>query len=125
MLNRFVRADRSPVCLPIRLVSSYVLCILLLAWAGCGGGGNNGSATLFSLGGTLSGLAGTGLILQNNGADNSPVTANGAFALTSPIAKNSSYVQRQRMDVDRRVKRHLPTGRLRGSWNARRSRRER
>jgi len=72
-------------------VNSSVLCILLLAWAGCGGGGNNESATLFSLGGTVSGLAGSGLILQNNGANNSPVTANGAFALTSPIAKNSSY----------------------------------
>jgi hypothetical protein len=57
---------------------------------GCGGNGNGG-ATVFSIGGNVSGLAGTGLQLQNNGTNTTPVTANGAFALYAPIAKNSSY----------------------------------
>ena len=64
---------------------------LATTFLGCGGGGGNSSATLYSIGGTVSGLAGTGLVLQNNGGNNSPVNANGTFALNAPIAKNSSY----------------------------------
>jgi hypothetical protein len=67
------------------------LCIISLTLFACGGGAGNNSATLLSLGGTVSGLAGTGLVLQNNGANNSPVTANGPFALSNPVARNSSY----------------------------------
>lgn len=65
--------------------------LAILTIAGCGGGGGGGSATLYSIGGTVSGLAGTGLVLQNNGGNNSPVTADGAFALNAPIAKDSTY----------------------------------
>jgi 6-phosphogluconolactonase len=36
---------------------------------GGGGGGGNGGFGPFTIGGTVSGLAGTGLTLQNNGAD--------------------------------------------------------
>ena len=65
---------------------------LITAFLGCGGGGGgNSGATLYSIGGTVSGLAGTGLILQNNGSNNSPVTANGTFALSQPVTKDSAY----------------------------------
>ena len=67
----------------------FVIVLAATLW-GCGGGGN-GSATLYSIGGTVSGLVGTGLVLQNNGSNNTPVIANGPFALNSPIAKNSTY----------------------------------
>jgi len=78
-------SDRTRFCALLILVSSAVLI------SGCGSNGNGGGATVYSVGGTVSGLAGTGLMLQNNGTNNTPVTANGAFALNSPIAKNSSY----------------------------------
>ena len=45
----------------------------------------------FALSGTVSGLAGTGLVLQNNGGDDLPVGANGAFTFPSPIASGAAY----------------------------------
>lgn len=44
----------------------------------------------FSAGGTVSGLAGSGLVLQNNGGDSLPVTANGGFSF-NPQDDGSSY----------------------------------
>src|SRR5260370_36972117 len=43
----------------------------------CGGGGGTGP---FTIGGTVTGLTGTGLILQDNGGDDLTLSANGAFA---------------------------------------------
>jgi hypothetical protein len=45
----------------------------------------------FALRGTVSGLAGTGLVLQNNGGDALPVSANGAFAFPTPLASGAPY----------------------------------
>jgi sugar lactone lactonase YvrE len=47
-----------------------------------------GSATV---GGTVSGLTGTGLVLQDNGADNLPVSANGSFAFATALAAGAPY----------------------------------
>jgi hypothetical protein len=44
-----------------------------------------------TLGGTVSGLAGTGLVLQNNGGGNLTIGANGAFTFAAPIAVGSTY----------------------------------
>jgi uncharacterized repeat protein (TIGR01451 family) len=44
----------------------------------------------FSAGGTVSGLAGSGLVLQNNGGDFLPIAANGGFSF-SPQDDGSSY----------------------------------
>ena len=44
-----------------------------------------------TIGGTVSGLSGTGLVLQNNGGDNFTVSANGAFTFSSAIASGSAY----------------------------------
>ena len=52
---------------------------------------NNPSAAI-TVGGNLSGLAtGSGLILQDNGADDLTVTANGAFTFHTPVASGSPY----------------------------------
>jgi len=48
--------------------------------------------TKYHVGGTVSGLTGTGLVLQNNGSDNLAVSANGAFSFSKELKKNSSYV---------------------------------
>ncbi len=45
----------------------------------------------FALTGTVSGLAGTGLVLRNNGGDDLPISANGAFSFASPIASGTAY----------------------------------
>src|SRR3989475_7183632 len=44
------------------------------------------SANSFSVGGTVSGLIGTGLVLQDNGGDNLPVAADSTFTFRTAIA---------------------------------------
>src|SRR5690242_6880523 len=41
--------------------------------------------------GTVSGLAGKGLVLQNLGRDDLAVDADGSFAFTTPVATGMSY----------------------------------
>ncbi|HVV49258.1 MAG TPA: hypothetical protein VHO06_06350, partial [Polyangia bacterium] len=45
----------------------------------------------YTVGGTVSGLAGTGLVLKDNGGDNLSVTANGTFTFATPVASGSAY----------------------------------
>jgi hypothetical protein len=45
----------------------------------------------FSVGGTVSGLTGAGLVLQDNGSDNLAVPANGYFSFSRKLKKNASY----------------------------------
>ncbi|HEY8905500.1 MAG TPA: beta-propeller fold lactonase family protein [Rhodoferax sp.] len=48
------------------------------------------SAT-FTIGGTVSGLTGTGLVLQNNGGDNNSVAADGTFSFATAVAPGAAY----------------------------------
>ncbi len=50
----------------------------------------NPDAATFTVGGTVTGLTGT-LVLQNNGADNLSLTANGAFNFASPAPSGAAY----------------------------------
>jgi hypothetical protein len=45
----------------------------------------------YTVGGTVSGLVGTGLVLQNNGGDNLNITANGPFTFATALANGSPY----------------------------------
>ena len=58
--------------------------ITVLALCGC----NIGK---YSVGGTVTGLTGTGLVLANNGGDNLTVTANGSFSFGSGIGNGDVY----------------------------------
>src|SRR3989441_521159 len=49
------------------------------------------SAIALSVGGTVTGLIGTGLVLQDNGGDNLPVSANGTFTFSTAIASGAAY----------------------------------
>src|SRR5207253_2257669 len=49
------------------------------------------AANTFSVGGTVSGLIGTGLVLQDNGGDNLPVSANSTFTFSTAIASGATY----------------------------------
>jgi len=45
----------------------------------------------YLIGGNVSGLSGTGLVLQNNGADNLSISADGAFTFNTAIQDGSPY----------------------------------
>jgi hypothetical protein len=47
--------------------------------------------TSFSVGGTVSGLTGHGLVLQDNGGDDLSVSTNGSFTFATPVATGSPY----------------------------------
>jgi hypothetical protein len=50
-----------------------------------------GTPQLYVVGGTVSGLTGSGLILRNNGGDDLSVTANGPFTFTTPLSTGTPY----------------------------------
>ncbi|MDZ7791397.1 MAG: cadherin-like domain-containing protein [Xanthomonadales bacterium] len=45
----------------------------------------------FNIGGEVSGLQGTGLVLQNNGGDNLPISTDGPFTFATPLLDGSAY----------------------------------
>ena len=45
----------------------------------------------FTIGGSVSGLAGSGLVLQKNGGDNLPIAADGPFTFATPLDDGSTY----------------------------------
>ena len=44
-----------------------------------------------SVGGSVTGLEGSGLVLQNNGADDEPIAADGDFTFDTPVTVGSGY----------------------------------
>src|SRR5581483_5487118 len=75
--------------------------LLTLAMVACGGGGGgdttaNESAppppATYTIGGTVSGLTGSGLTLQNNGGNNLSVAANAtSFTFSSAVSSGTAY----------------------------------
>ncbi|MGE0114222.1 MAG: Ig-like domain-containing protein [Steroidobacteraceae bacterium] len=65
----------------------------LLTLAACGGGGGSSTPppTPVTIGGAVSGLAGAGLVLKNNGGNDLSVTANGAFTFSSTVNSGAAY----------------------------------
>jgi 6-phosphogluconolactonase (cycloisomerase 2 family) len=49
------------------------------------------TAAKFTIGGTVSGLTGQGLVLSDNGTDHLPVAANGPFTFATPVTTGGSY----------------------------------
>jgi hypothetical protein len=67
---------------------------VLLTLAACGGGSMSNTTpppTTFTIGGTVTGLAGSGLVLQNNGGNNLTIQASGKFTFTGAISSGASY----------------------------------
>jgi len=70
----------------------FLLVALSLSLAGCNGGGTTPPPpTTYTIGGTVSGLAGTGLVLLDNGGNNLTVTGNGSFTFTTALASGANY----------------------------------
>jgi hypothetical protein len=53
--------------------------------------GGSGTGTGFTIGGTVTGLSGTGLVLQDNGGDNLTITKSGPFVFPTGIATNGAF----------------------------------
>jgi hypothetical protein len=51
----------------------------------------NCAADHFTIGGSISGLGGSGLVLQDNGGDSLTVSNNGSFAFATPLAKGAAF----------------------------------
>jgi len=49
------------------------------------------SCASFTIGGTVSGLSGTGLVLENNGGDNLAISGNGSFTFSTAVTGGSTY----------------------------------
>lgn len=45
----------------------------------------------FSVGGTVSGVSGSGLVLRNNGGDDLPIASNGSFTFATALASGSAF----------------------------------
>ena len=69
--------------------------ITALLLAGCGGGGGNGGTAApppgYTIGGTVAGLAGQGLILRNSNGDSVSVSASGSFTFPLALSSGASY----------------------------------
>jgi hypothetical protein len=65
------------------------LLTIFLLIAACGGG--KGGLATFMVGGSVSGLAGTGLVLQDNGGDNLTVPSDGNFNFATAVATGRAY----------------------------------
>jgi len=71
---------------------------LALFMVGCGGGGGDSTSpppppptATYTVGGTVTGLAGTGLVLQTNAGDVVTVSAAGAFTFTNQLGSGAAY----------------------------------
>jgi len=76
-----------------------LVAMVSLLFAGCGGG-NGGTTsvapvtpvtTKYTVGGTVTGLKGAGLVLQDNGGDNLALTASGGFTFATSVASGGAY----------------------------------
>lgn len=81
-------------------VGAGAACIAALSLAACGGGGGSTPSqqttpppppTQYTIGGQVSGLSGTGLVLQDNGGDNLAVSASGPFTFATKVNSGAAY----------------------------------
>ena len=64
----------------------------LFMLSGCSGKSSSGTNTsTYSLGGTVSDLSGTGLVLQNNGGDDLTISTNGTFTFATKVTDTAAY----------------------------------
>lgn len=58
---------------------------------GTGSSSSGGTQTSYTIGGTVIGLSGTGLVLANNAGDNLTITGNGGFTFSNHAAGGATY----------------------------------
>ncbi len=78
----------------LRSIGSVTVLALLMVGCGGGGGGSSGGGgnlTTYSIGGTVTGLTGSGLVLETNAGDVAPVSAPGAFTFANQLGSGAAY----------------------------------
>jgi hypothetical protein len=66
--------------------------LLLMLLTACNGGGDSFTPmATYTVGGTVTGLGGTGLVLQNNGGSSLPVSSAGAFTFVGGLSSGAAY----------------------------------
>jgi hypothetical protein len=75
------------------LVGSGMIATLAACGGGGGGGGNGGGggSTSYTVGGTVTGLGGAGLVLQDSSGDHLAVSAAGSFTFATKVATGGAY----------------------------------
>jgi hypothetical protein len=78
---------------PFFLIHLMAISLLVTACSGLpkGSGSGSGSGGPYTVGVTVSGLAGSGLVLADNVTDKLTITANGTFTFATTVAKGGSY----------------------------------
>jgi hypothetical protein len=69
--------------------TALFLVVVTLLVNGCGGGDNN--ISVYRVGGTVTGLLGSGLVLQNNAGAELPITTNGTWQFPTALTSGSNY----------------------------------
>jgi hypothetical protein len=75
----------------VRSVQCVALVVAILILSACGGGSGGGAIPTYTIGGAVSGLQGTGLVLQDNLGNDLSVANNGSFVFSVPVAAGGSY----------------------------------
>jgi hypothetical protein len=65
--------------------------LVALVLAACGGSGGGVAPTTYTVGGTVTGWSGSGLVLRDNGDDDFKITANGAFTFATRLTSGTAY----------------------------------
>jgi hypothetical protein len=88
-----VESPLGEIMIPIKVAFQPPVLVGLLLLIGCGGsgGGSTPVRTPYNVEGTVSGLSGSGLVLQNNGADNLPITGNGVFTFAAAMVSGNPF----------------------------------
>ena len=71
-------------------VKQIVVFSMGVVLVGCGGSSGTPAVT-YTIGGTVSGLTGGTVVLQNNGGNNLSISANGGFTFSTAIAQGRSH----------------------------------
>ena len=74
-----------------RLINIFVMSTQATLLGACGGGGSSAPMPTYTVGGTVAGLTGAGLVLQNNNGDSLPVSVSGAFTFTGKLSSGAAY----------------------------------
>ena len=74
-----------------RTIISLALLMLAACGGGGGGGGGGGPPPTHTVGGTVSGLSGSDLVLADNGSDHLAVSGNGSFTFAQAVPAGGLY----------------------------------
>jgi 6-phosphogluconolactonase len=76
-----------------RRLSAALIVLMSCVISACGGGGAkdavNSLTSKYTVGGSISGLSGSGLVLQDNHGDSLAVSGNGSFTFSTALAASA------------------------------------